>query len=99
MFENKDKIEEKLAFITDFFLICFIIGFTLLIITALMYILAFDWIAGIANMLYGIEEQAFSYIYLTAMIMFKSIVVALFLIPFIALKWAICKKCKCNKKK
>lgn len=96
MFENKEKCLEKMKYKADFFLRCFIIGFILLIITSLMHIFMFDWIASMANILYKIEADDFSEVYLIAMSTFKILIFVLFLIPYIAIKWSICK---CSKKK
>lgn len=84
---------EFIDFAKKFFVKSFIIGYIILLLSALFYIFCFDWMYGLAYKMYGLSKEQFVNAYIFGLTIYKLNLILFFLVPALAL---FCK-CRCEK--
>jgi Family of unknown function (DUF6868) len=68
---------------------CFVLGYVLLLLWAVVYLFAGVLIYGIADKLFGLTRHEADLINYCGMALVKCAVILLFLIPYIAIRWTL----------
>ena len=90
MTESKN-VNEQVSFDTlaKILLRCFALGYALLLLWAVTYLFAGTMVYGVADKLFGLTRHEADLINYCGMALVKCAVILFFLIPYIAIRWAL----------
>jgi hypothetical protein len=75
----------SIEILRSFLLWCGIINYGLLIVWALVFLLAHDWLHRLTNKFFRLSVEQFDVIHYTAITLYKVAIFFFYLIPFVAL--------------
>jgi hypothetical protein len=90
-------MKENLTVIRNILFKSFLIGYIILIFSALIFMFNVDYFADLANQMFGIERQYYLFAVMLIMGMAKNVLFLAFLCPAIAIHWTLKCKCECKK--
>jgi hypothetical protein len=86
---NRNELFDTLAKIL---LRCFVLGYSLLLLWVVLYVVAADVIDGLAGKLFGLTPHEVDVIQYCGMAVVKCVVVLFFLFPYIAIRLVLRKR-------